>query len=227
MANPRTLKDDIERMEGESCGLDGGDCDICGCHFTTTLLNANHCPNCGSKRWDHVATDKTRRLDDCHPWIMEKVKGDKTYQYWMVSWREGDKVRNVHLGSCERMDAETAIQKARSLKKAALGMARDQVPLESKPLEKASHTPMAESEPMPTPEPPTKANRYVKSHQRQTKAMKFVYAELKAGNEPAIQDVKDRFEVDLHIPRELKIKGDKICNTKKGMKFLEEYYYCK
>ena len=47
---------------------------------------------------------------------MEKVKGGKIYHYWMVSWREGDKVRNVHLGSCKKMDEETARQKARTIK---------------------------------------------------------------------------------------------------------------
>lgn len=112
--------------KGESCSMDGGNCDICGCHFITGLLQAHHCPNCGSKRWDHIATDKARRLDDCQPWIMEKVKptkkGSQTYYYWMVSWREGEKVRNVHLGSCKKLDKEAAMQKARAIKKAALGM---------------------------------------------------------------------------------------------------------
>jgi hypothetical protein len=40
----------------------------------------------------------------------------------MASWREGDKVRNVHLGSCKKLDAEAALQKARELKAAALGI---------------------------------------------------------------------------------------------------------
>jgi predicted nucleic acid-binding Zn-ribbon protein len=122
----RTLKDDLAAMEGESCSLDGGTCDICGCFFVTDLLQAKRCPNCGSKRWDHKATDARNRLEDVHPWVMEKEKttkaGTKTYTYWIVSWREGDKVRNVHLGSCRKMDAETARQKARRLKAAALGI---------------------------------------------------------------------------------------------------------
>ncbi len=116
----KSLKDDLNEAEGESCNLDGGDCDICGCHFITGLLQAHHCPNCGSKRWDHKATDARRRLEDVHPWIMEKVKGKKTYYYWMASWREGDKVRNVHLGSCKKLDEEAALEKARRLKAEAL-----------------------------------------------------------------------------------------------------------
>jgi hypothetical protein len=43
-------------------------------------------------------------------WEMEKVKqsqeGYKTYTYWMASWREGGKTRNVHLGSARKMKAE-------------------------------------------------------------------------------------------------------------------------
>ena len=66
------------------------------------------------------------RLEDLHLWQMEKVKstkkGSKTYHYWMASWREGDKVRNVHLGSCKKVDYETALQKARRLKAEALAI---------------------------------------------------------------------------------------------------------
>ena len=122
MPKIRTLKDDQAALEEESCGRDGGKCDICGCEFIAPLLQAHYCPNCGSKRWDHIAADKARRLEDVHPWIMEKVKKGKTYQYWMVSWREGDKVRNVHLGSCKKLDKEAAMQKAREIKAKALKM---------------------------------------------------------------------------------------------------------
>jgi hypothetical protein len=66
------------------------------------------------------------RLEDLNVWKMEKVKeskkGSKTYTYWMASWREGDKTRNVHLGSTRKMDAEEARQKARAMKAEALGM---------------------------------------------------------------------------------------------------------
>ena len=60
------------------------------------------------------------RLEDLRLWVMEKArttkKGSRTYGYWMASWREGGNVRNVHLGSCLRMDEESALQKARKLK---------------------------------------------------------------------------------------------------------------
>jgi hypothetical protein len=65
------------------------------------------------------------RLEDLTVWEMEKVKqsrkGSKTYTYWMASWREGSKTRNVHLGSARKMDAEEARQKARAMKAEALG----------------------------------------------------------------------------------------------------------
>jgi hypothetical protein len=64
------------------------------------------------------------RLEDLTVWQMEKVKqsrkGSKTYTYWMTSWREGNKTRNVHLGSSKKMDAEEALQKARKMKAEAI-----------------------------------------------------------------------------------------------------------
>ena len=44
--------------------------------------------------------------------VKESRKGSKTYSYWMASWREGGKTRNVHLGSARKMDAEAARRKA-------------------------------------------------------------------------------------------------------------------
>jgi hypothetical protein len=66
------------------------------------------------------------RLEDLRLWMMEKAKttkkGSRTYGYWMASWREGGQVRNVHLGSCRRMDEESALQKARKMKAEGLGL---------------------------------------------------------------------------------------------------------
>ncbi len=66
------------------------------------------------------------RLEDLHVWKMEKAKqtekGPKTYAYWMASWREGDKTRNVHLGSCGKMSQTEALQKARAMKAEALAI---------------------------------------------------------------------------------------------------------
>jgi len=66
------------------------------------------------------------RLEDLTVWQMEKVKqsrkGSKTYSYWMASWREGGKTRNVHLGSSRKMDAAEARQRARKMKAEALGI---------------------------------------------------------------------------------------------------------
>jgi hypothetical protein len=68
------------------------------------------------------------RLEDLHLWQMDKVKttkkGKTTYGYWMASWREGDKVRNAHLGSCAKVDREAAMQKARKMKAESLGHTR-------------------------------------------------------------------------------------------------------
>lgn len=65
---------------------------------------------------------RAARLEDCHVYVEEKVKGSKTYSYWMVSWWEGDRARNVHLGSCRKMSHAEALQKARAMKAEALGI---------------------------------------------------------------------------------------------------------
>jgi hypothetical protein len=70
------------------------------------------------------------RLEDLAVWEMQKAKitkkGSKTYTYWMASWREGKLVRNVHLGSCRKMDAQAALQKARKIKAETLKRSHSQ-----------------------------------------------------------------------------------------------------
>jgi hypothetical protein len=57
------------------------------------------------------------RLEDPHLWKMEKEfnskKGRKRYEYWMASWRRGSKVHDEYLGTCKKMDRQTALEKAR------------------------------------------------------------------------------------------------------------------
>ena len=71
----------------------------------------------------------TARLEDLHLWQMKKVKttkkGNRAYRYWMANWREGGKVRNVHLGSSKKVNHETALQKARKMKREALGLSKN------------------------------------------------------------------------------------------------------
>jgi hypothetical protein len=73
-----------------------------------------------------AALEGAARLEDLTLWQMEKAKttkkGTQSYLYWMASWREGGKVRHVHLGSCRKVDRETALQKARKVKREALGI---------------------------------------------------------------------------------------------------------
>jgi hypothetical protein len=77
-------------------------------------------------RAEALALKTLARLEDLHIWVLEKVKttkkGSKKYTYWMATWREGGKTRNVHLGSCAKMEEETALQKARAMKAEALAI---------------------------------------------------------------------------------------------------------
>jgi hypothetical protein len=65
------------------------------------------------------------RLEDLHVWEQKRVKdtkkGAKTYTYWIASWREGEKIKNVYLGSSQKMSREQAQEQARVLKREALG----------------------------------------------------------------------------------------------------------
>jgi len=66
------------------------------------------------------------RLEDLSIWEQKKVKesknGTKTYTYFMASWREGGKTKNVYLGSSQKMSREEAQEKARAMKREALGL---------------------------------------------------------------------------------------------------------
>jgi hypothetical protein len=77
-------------------------------------------------RAEALALKPLAKLEDLSLWQMEKIKdtkkGSRKYTYWMATWREDGKTRNVHLGSCEKMDKETARQKARKLKAEALAI---------------------------------------------------------------------------------------------------------
>ena len=54
----------------------------------------------------------------------ETKKGRQNYPRWYASWREGDKVRNVYLGSCRKMGEGEALEKARRMKAKALNKSK-------------------------------------------------------------------------------------------------------
>jgi hypothetical protein len=55
------------------------------------------------------------RLEDFQVWQKEKFKnsknGSRKYAYWMATWREDGKTRNVQLESSKKMDADAALLK--------------------------------------------------------------------------------------------------------------------
>ena len=73
------------------------------------------------------------RLEDLQVWEQKKVKdtkkGAKTYTYFMASWREGKKIRNVYLGSSQKMSLKQAQELARAMKREALGLSLFPYPL--------------------------------------------------------------------------------------------------
>jgi len=80
-----------------------------------------------AKRLSQAQAQKLEaRLEDLQVWEQKKVKdtkkGAKAYTYYLASWREGGKLKNVYLGSSQRMSREQAQEKARALKREALGL---------------------------------------------------------------------------------------------------------
>jgi hypothetical protein len=64
------------------------------------------------------------RLEDLNVYTLERARGKNknVHSYWYASWREEDKVKNIYLGTCKKLDQDTAWRKARDLKAQALGI---------------------------------------------------------------------------------------------------------
>lgn len=70
-----------------------------------------------------LALKPLARLEDLSIFKVKKqVQKNKFLFYWFAAWMMGNKAHNAYLGSCIKMDAETAMQKARKLKAEALGL---------------------------------------------------------------------------------------------------------
>ena len=71
------------------------------------------------------------RIEDIHVWeqnrVTETKMGPKTYTYYVASWREGQKMKNVYLGSAQKMTRKQAMEKAKALKVTALMSTRQRI----------------------------------------------------------------------------------------------------
>lgn len=54
--------------------------------------------------------------------VEKKGKKGKTNEYWHTTWRHGQKVCNIYLGSCKKLANEQALQNAMKLKAEDLGI---------------------------------------------------------------------------------------------------------
>lgn len=70
-----------------------------------------------------LALKPLARLEDLSIFKVKKqVRKNKFLFYWFAAWTINKKAHNAYLGSCTKMDAETALLKARKLKAEALGL---------------------------------------------------------------------------------------------------------
>jgi len=93
----------------------------------TARVTVQNLQSLAAKRLSQAQAQRLEaRLEDLHVWEQKKVKqskkGAKAYTYFMASWREGGKLRNIYLGSSRKMSREEAQEKARALKREALGL---------------------------------------------------------------------------------------------------------
>jgi len=63
--------------------------------------------------------DRRNNFGTLH-YLGDVVKGEKRYRYYFASWKVGDKVKNVYVGSPRKMTLEEATVKAREMKRQAL-----------------------------------------------------------------------------------------------------------
>ena len=82
----------------------------------TDLLAANR--EAQAKELQEAASklEDMARLEDLTVREVDYWKGKRNYPRWIASWREGDKIRTVYLGSCKKIGREEALRKARRLK---------------------------------------------------------------------------------------------------------------
>ena len=59
--------------------------------------------------------------------MSSRPKGREEIRALASRWREGGKVRKVYLGPCRKLSRADALQKARAMKKEALGYGKDDV----------------------------------------------------------------------------------------------------
>jgi len=63
------------------------------------------------------------RLEDLSVFkIKKEMKKGKEHEYWHAAWMADGRTRNVYLGSCKKMGREEALEKARKMKAAELGI---------------------------------------------------------------------------------------------------------
>lgn len=117
-AEARGLKQRASKLAKESRALEG----IEG----AALLAGERRAEAARLKEQSIGLHELARLEDLTVWedcIVKRTKGgERKYGRWMAGWREGDRVRKVYLGSCRKMSQVEALQKAREMKKKAIGV---------------------------------------------------------------------------------------------------------
>jgi hypothetical protein len=119
----------IEHLISEVLRLDNAIADLANQHCTETIKPSHIQKEFEDARRDaleeaeHLIAHNRTRLDEVSVFKIKKpVSKKKVREYWYTAWGVGKKSRNIYLGSCQNMDVQAALQKARRLKAEALGL---------------------------------------------------------------------------------------------------------
>ena len=120
--NVRALKKEVQELARRAKAQKEAAATMRAARVTVTNLQA-----LAAKRLSQAQAQKLEaRLEDLQVWEQRKVKdtkkGAKTYTYFIASWREGGRIKNVYLGPSHKMSRTQAQELARALKREALGL---------------------------------------------------------------------------------------------------------
>jgi len=85
---------------------------------TATMERVKQCR--AEARRKEVELKLQARLEQITVYKISRARKGKSHDYWYSSWKEGDKSHSVYLGSCRKMTADVALQKARKMKEEAI-----------------------------------------------------------------------------------------------------------
>lgn len=114
----RELKREAERLERDArllVQISGMERDVEARRRESEMLRDN------AARLELLARLEDLSVRQVDYWKQSRRTGElKNYPRWIASWREGNRIRTVYLGSVKKLSQTEALEKAREMKRMAL-----------------------------------------------------------------------------------------------------------